>query len=149
MGGVHAGLHLEHERAEGCVDPARVAVDVDGGGRGRRKLDQEGVVQVLRSDLRGDQAPVLAAVGPMQFEVAEQRMATEFNAPVRMERLDYSVARRTRTEDVVELNSVRGVEVLTRSDGELLALFPDKWRVQSVQRAQPDLMLETLVAGHG
>ena len=32
--------------------------------RGIEQLEQEGVVQVLRSDLRGDQAPVLAAVGP-------------------------------------------------------------------------------------
>ena len=71
--------------------------------RGIEQLDQEGVVQVLRSDVRGDQAPVLAAVGPMQFEVVEQRMTAEFNAPVRLERLDYSVARRTRPEDVVEL----------------------------------------------
>ena len=32
--------------------------------RGIEQLDHEGVVQVLRSDRRGDQAPVLAAVGP-------------------------------------------------------------------------------------
>ncbi len=117
--------------------------------RGIEQLDQEGVVQVLRSDLRGDQAPVLAAVGPMQFEVAEQRMASEFNAPVRLERLDYSLARRTRPEDVQALNAARGVEVLARSDGALLALFPDKWRIQSVLRERPDLMLEPLVAGSG
>lgn len=115
--------------------------------RGIEQLDQEGVVQVLRSEVRGDQAPVLAAVGPMQFEVAEARMSSEFNAPVRLERLDYSVARRTRAEDVAELNGLRGVEVLQRSDGALLALFPDKWRAQSVERNQPELMLEPLVAG--
>ncbi len=69
--------------------------------RGIEQLDQEGVVQVLRSDLRGDQAPVLAAVGPMQFEVAAQRLETEFKAPVRLEQLSYTVARRTRPEDVV------------------------------------------------
>jgi peptide chain release factor 3 len=115
--------------------------------RGIEQLDQEGVVQVLRSDLRGDQAPVLAAVGPMQFEVAEARLTSEFNAPVRLERLDYSVARRTRPEDVSELNGVRGVEVLQRSDGALLALFADKWRVRSVERDMPQLVLEPLVAG--
>ncbi len=115
--------------------------------KGIEQLDQEGVVQVLRSEVRGDQAPVLAAVGPMQFEVGEARMIAEFNAPIRLERLDYSVARRTRPEDVVELNSLRGVEVLARSDGELLALFPDRWRTEAVQRMQPDLMLEPLVAG--
>src|SRR6185369_9432647 len=42
--------------------------------RGIEQLEQEGVVQALRSDRRGDQAPVLAAVGPMQFEVAVHRM---------------------------------------------------------------------------
>jgi peptide chain release factor 3 len=115
--------------------------------RGIEQLDQEGVVQVLRSDLRGEQAPVLAAVGPMQFEVAQARMAAEFNAPVKLERLDYSVARRTRPEDVTELNALRGVEVLQRTDGELLALFPDKWRAGAVERNQPELMLEPLVAG--
>ena len=117
--------------------------------RGIEQLDQEGVVQVLRSDLRGDQAPVLAAVGPMQFEVAEARMAAEFNAPIRTERLSYSLARRTSAEDAAEVNSLRGVEVLRRSDGELLALFPDKWRAQSVARNHPELTLEPLIAGDG
>ncbi|HEU4675392.1 MAG TPA: peptide chain release factor 3 [Motilibacteraceae bacterium] len=115
--------------------------------RGIEQLDQEGVVQVLRSELRGDQAPVLAAVGPMQFEVAVHRMETEFNAPVRLERLEYTIARRTRAEDVAILAAQRGVEVLQRSDGALLALFPDRWKLAAVQRANPDLVLDTLVAG--
>jgi peptide chain release factor 3 len=115
--------------------------------RGIEQLDQEGVVQVLRSEMRGDQAPVLAAVGPMQFEVVQHRMETEFNAPVALEPLGYTMARRTRAEDVDELNAVQGVEVMRRSDGALLALFPDKWRVQSVQRMHPGLVLEPLVAG--
>jgi peptide chain release factor 3 len=55
--------------------------------RGIEQLDSEGVVQVLRSDRRGDQAPVLAVVGPMQFEVATHRMEHEFGAPVELERL--------------------------------------------------------------
>ena len=115
--------------------------------RGIEQLDQEGVVQVLRSELRGDQAPVLAAVGPMQFEVVAHRMELEFNAPIRLEPLGYTMARRTRAEDLAALNAVSGVEVMTRSDGALLALFPDKWRVQSVQRTHPDVLLEPLVAG--
>ena len=39
--------------------------------KGITQLDEEGVVQVLRDPDLGDQAPVLAAVGPMQFEVAD------------------------------------------------------------------------------
>ena len=67
--------------------------------KGIEQLDQEGVVQVLRSDRRGDQAPVLAAVGPMQFEVASHRMATEFNSPISLEPLPYTVARAIDPDD--------------------------------------------------
>ncbi|RIJ79095.1 peptide chain release factor 3 [Nakamurella silvestris] len=114
--------------------------------RGIEQLDSEGVVQVLRSDIRGAQAPVLAAVGPMQFEVAEHRMRTEFNSPVRLERLSYTFARRTTAEWVATLNSQSGVEVLQRENGELLAVFADKFRLQWIQKQLPDIVLEPLVA---
>ena len=45
--------------------------------KGLEQLDEEGVVQVLRDPDLGDQAPVLAAVGPMQFEVAVHRLEVD------------------------------------------------------------------------
>jgi peptide chain release factor 3 len=114
--------------------------------RGIEQLEQEGVVQVLRSDLRGDQAPVLAAVGPMQFEVATHRMENEFNAPVGMDTLEYTMARRTNREWSQVLDRESGVEVLQRGDGELLALFAGSWRLNRVLRDHPDVVLEPLVA---
>ncbi len=115
--------------------------------RGIEQLEQEGTVQVLRSDLRGDQAPVLAAVGPMQFEVAEHRMAGEFSAPVRLDRLEYSMARLTDRDWAKVLDRESGVEVLERSsDGALLALFAGQWRLQRVMRDHPECVLEPLVA---
>jgi peptide chain release factor 3 len=113
--------------------------------RGIEQLDHEGVVQILRSDLRGDQAPVLAAVGPMQFEVAEHRMAHEFNSPISLDRLGYTLARRTDAEGRDRLRGQRAVEVLARSDGVLLAVFSDRWRLQSVQRDLVDILLAPLV----
>jgi peptide chain release factor 3 len=117
--------------------------------RGIIQLEQEGVIQVLRSDLRGDQAPVLAAVGPMQFEVAGHRMANEWKTPLTLERLNYSVVRRTRAQDADFLNSQSNVEVLIRTDGALLALFSDTWRMEMHQRNHPDLMLNPLVDAGG
>jgi peptide chain release factor 3 len=115
--------------------------------RGIEQLEQEGTVQVLRSELRGDQAPVLAAVGPMQFEVAEHRMAGEFSAPVRLDRLEYTMARLTDRHWAQVLDRESGVEVLERSsDGALLALFAGNWRLQRVLRDHPDVMLAPLVA---
>jgi peptide chain release factor 3 len=115
--------------------------------RGIEQLDQEGVVQVLRSDLRGDQSPVLAAVGPMQFEVVEDRMTNEFNSPIRFSRLDYEVARKTDAAGAAALAGIRGVEVLERSDGTRLALFVNQWRAMVTARDNPDVMLESLPAG--
>ena len=115
--------------------------------RGIDQLDSEGVVQVLRSDLRGQQSPVLAAVGPMQFEVAVARMESEFGAPIRLETLGYTQARRTDAASAEELDAVRGIEVMARNDGTLLVLAPDKWRISVVERDHPDLTLEPLLAG--
>ena len=88
----------------------------------------------------------MAAVGPMQFEVVAARMKAEFNVEAKMEPLGYALARRTDAASEVELNRQRGVEVFTRSDGVLLALVSDKWRLQYIQKENPGLTLEPLVA---
>ena len=110
------------------------------------QLDSEGVVQVLRNDTRGEMSPVLAAVGPMQFEVVTARMKAEFNVDTIIEPLGYTIARRTDAESAPELDRQRGVEVFTRTDGAILALFSDKWRLQYIEKEHPDLTLDPLVA---
>jgi peptide chain release factor 3 len=86
----------------------------------------------------------------MQFEVATHRLEHEFGARVTLESLPYSLARRTDLASMAELNRVSGVEVMTRDqDGELLALFPNKWRLESVRASASELRLEPLVAAEG
>lgn len=115
--------------------------------KGMEQLEEEGVIQVLRSALRGQHSPVLAAVGMMQFEVVEQRLATEFNCPVRLDHLPYSVAREVPPEHVEVVNRSPQVEVMTRGDGVHLGLFPDRWRADSVVRMNPGVELLELPAG--
>ena len=116
--------------------------------RGIEQLDTEGVVQVLSSDLRGDQAPVLAAVGPLQFDVVLHRLEHEFGSRAELDHLDYHLARRTDADGTRALAGQRSVEVLTRRhDGALLALFSDKWRLGQIKREHPDILLEPLIAG--
>ncbi|AKK02714.1 peptide chain release factor 3 [Corynebacterium epidermidicanis] len=115
----------------------------------RKALDQlaaEGVVQILRNDLRGDAAPVMAAVGPMQFEVMQARMENEYNVETVTEPIPYSVARRTDAASAAELGRQRGVEIFTRTDGELIALFGDKWKLAFIEKEHPELTMEPLVA---
>ncbi|MEI8083276.1 MAG: peptide chain release factor 3, partial [Actinomycetes bacterium] len=113
--------------------------------KGIAALDHEGVVQVLMSDLRGEQTPVLAAVGPLQFEVAAHRMESDFNAEIVLDSLPYRLARRVKPSHAAEVAAYPQVEVFERSDGVLLALFADKWRLQRVERDLPDAGLEPLV----
>ena len=110
------------------------------------QLDSEGVVQILRNDARGDAAPVMAAVGPMQFEVMQARMENEFNVESVTEPVPYSVARRTTAETAPELAKQRGVEIFTRTDGELIALFGDKWKLAFIEKEHPEFELFPLVA---
>src|SRR5690606_38607499 len=63
--------------------------------KGIAQLDEEGVVQVLRDPDLGDQEPMLAAVGQMQFEVVSARLADEFGSPAELSPTRYSIARRT------------------------------------------------------
>ena len=115
--------------------------------RGIEQLDGEGAVQVLRSDVRGDQAPVLAAVGPLQFEVVAHRMEHEFNSPIELSRLEYTTARLTDAASTETLAGRRGIEVLTRTlDGSLVAVFTDKWRLRALEREHPELTLTPLLA---
>ncbi|HXV91676.1 MAG TPA: peptide chain release factor 3 [Pseudonocardia sp.] len=116
--------------------------------RGVEQLDGEGVIQVLRSDLRGDQAPVLAAVGPLQFQVVTARLEAEYRASVTLEPLPYSVARRTDAAGAEILDRQHEVEVLTRrSDDALLAVFTSAWRLEMIRRRFPDVVLDPLPAG--
>jgi len=110
------------------------------------QLEQEGVVQVLISESRGDANPIFAAVGPLQFEVAEFRMEHEFSAPIRLDRLGFSLARMVKPEDVAEVRASIGIEVVRRPDGAWLALLRDIWHVRGFQRSHPNVELITLDA---
>ena len=115
--------------------------------RGVEQLDAEGVVQVLRSERRGEQAPVLAAVGPMQFEVATHRLLAEFDVATTLDRLSYELVRRTDRAGQERLRTVQSVEVMTRvRDGALLALFPNSWRLAAIADEHSGVTLEPLLA---
>ena len=112
---------------------------------GLQQLDEEGVIQILRQDDLGDQAPLLAAVGVLQFDVAEWRMENEFRSPVRLEPTSWAQARRTDEESAVELAGMRDVAIYRRSSGTPMALFRDQWQLQRIERDNPELTLDLIV----
>jgi peptide chain release factor 3 len=109
------------------------------------QLDEEGVIQVLRHPLRGDQQPVFAAVGPMQYEVAVHRLETEYGAKVELSPTPFTVARRTDAAGAAVLAGARDVDVLERQDGTLLALFRNIHRLEATVRDHPEVLLDPIV----
>ncbi|MYH79054.1 MAG: peptide chain release factor 3 [Acidimicrobiaceae bacterium] len=113
---------------------------------GVRQLDSEGVVQMLRRPEGGESAPILAAVGPLQFDVAEHRLRHEFGAPVELAPAPWTTARRTDQASAAVLGAMSGVTVAERAEGgELLALFESPYWLARLQADHPELTLERLI----
>jgi peptide chain release factor 3 len=115
--------------------------------KGLSQLDEEGVVQVLRDPHFGDTAAVLAAVGPLQFEVFANRLEFEFNAPTEILSAPYQAIRFTDAPSAERLRTIGGIRILERGDGRLVALFENQYRMQRLLNDEPELTLDPIVAG--
>ncbi|MBO4990592.1 MAG: peptide chain release factor 3, partial [Firmicutes bacterium] len=71
--------------------------------KGVSQLAQEGAIQVYHNEYN---EIVIGAVGQLQFEVFEYRLKNEYNAEIRMNHLDFQLARWVKTDD---LDSVKRV----------------------------------------
>ncbi|MGI8773843.1 MAG: peptide chain release factor 3 [Actinomycetota bacterium] len=109
------------------------------------QLEEEGVVQVLRHPDRGDREPLLAAVGPMQFEVTQHRLENEFKIPVKLTATEYKLARMTDREGEAALGGSWEADVFHRADGQRFALFKSTYQLERLERERPEIMLERIV----
>ncbi len=113
--------------------------------RGLEQLAEEGVVHLLRRDPGADPAPVLAAVGPLQFEVVVARLEHEFGVTVGLDPTNWTLARRTDTEGAEILRQSRHADVLYRSDGTFMALFTSDFMLNRFEGLHPDVLLERML----
>ncbi|KOO35600.1 peptide chain release factor 3 [Chrysochromulina tobinii] len=107
--------------------------------KGLDQLIAEGAVQLLRE--RGEEAgggvPILAAVGPLQLEVVQSRMQTEYDVDVKFEPISYTSARWAlagwdAVDEAVEANKLLNIRKLSDVYGRPVLLFPSEWRLNSV-----------------
>lgn len=68
--------------------------------KGVEQLAQEGAIQIYKNKYNDI---ILGAVGALQFEVFEYRLKNEYNSDIRMESLNFSVARWVNTENIEPL----------------------------------------------
>ena len=108
--------------------------------KGVAQLAQEGAIQVYHNEYHDI---ILGAVGELQFEVFEYRLKNEYNSEVRMEELDYSVARWAFSEKEIDLKnyvSSRSTLVYDRFERPLF-LFANNYTMHTFLEKNPEISL--------
>ena len=108
--------------------------------KGVDQLAQEGAVQVYRTEYN---EVILGAVGQLQFEVFEYRLKNEYNSEVRMDSLDFSVARWLITDDIAAVKKTldsRTTLVFDHKERPLI-LFSNQFTLDYYMQKHPDVKL--------
>jgi peptide chain release factor 3 len=117
---------------------------------GLAQLDEEGVVQVLRRPDYGDQEPLFGAVGPLQFEVAQHRMAGEFGCQISLTPAPYRLARQVAPEHADALRGQRGTVVTFDRLDRCIVLFASEHALTWAQQDLPGVAFTELgIAARG
>jgi len=110
--------------------------------KGLEQLTQEGLVQLFRAPGAGSAAPILGAVGPLQFEVLKYRMDSEYNVELRLEPLPYTVCRwPVAGFDPRDFEYSVSSKIVEDRHGHPVLLFDKPWSLDWVEKKHPDLVL--------
>jgi peptide chain release factor 3 len=115
---------------------------------GLDQLLQERVVQALYIPDSSQRVPLLAAVGPLQFEVVQYRMQSEYGADSRLESAPWKVMRWI-SPDVTAAqieNAVlpTGARLAKDAFGQNVILFAEPWSCQYFSEKNPTITLSEL-----
>ena len=114
---------------------------------GLEQLLQEGVVQSFLLKDSTQRVPLLGAVGPLQFEVVQYRMQTEYGAESRLEHGPWKVLRWATTEDGTEIDSASlptGARIAFDAGGKPAILFQEQWSCDFFAQRNPKVRLSAL-----
>jgi peptide chain release factor 3 len=108
--------------------------------KGVEQLAQEGAIQVYRNEYN---EIILGAVGVLQFEVFDYRLVNEYNTDIRMESLDFSVARWVKTDNPGELKRYENSRCMLVFDHyeRPVLLFTNPYALRSFQDRYEDVVL--------
>ena len=114
--------------------------------KGVNELREEGAVQILYDTDATRREPILAAVGQLQLEVVQYRLASEYGVETRLEPLGFSVARWVvggwpALQAVGRLFNCR---TLKDSWDRPVLVFRNSWNLQQLQEDVPGLQLNAV-----
>ncbi|MDB6016021.1 MAG: peptide chain release factor 3 [Pedosphaera sp.] len=116
--------------------------------QGLDQLLQEGVIQILHLKDSVTKVPLLAAVGPLQFEVVQYRLESEYGAASRLEAAPWTVVRwlpaSMTEEDLEPLQLPTGARIAFDSDNNPVLLFTNEWSMNYFAQTNSKIELAAL-----
>ncbi len=116
---------------------------------GLEQLLKEGLAQSFLQPDSHQYLPLLGAVGPLQFEVLQYRLESEYGAECRVEMAPWKVIRWVRPPEELARQSPRlkpnvpGDSCLAvDTSGCQVVLLPDAWAVKSLETRNKDWQIE-------
>jgi peptide chain release factor 3 len=110
---------------------------------GLSQLLQEGVVQQFSLSNSASPSPVLAAVGPLQFEVVQYRLEAEYGAPTKLEHKSWKFVRWVVPEydrrKLAETLLPTGCALGEDADGQPVIFFTDEWAMNWFAEKKPEI----------
>jgi len=116
--------------------------------KGLEQLLHEGVVQSFQLKNGSLETPLLAAVGPLQFEVVQYRLESEYGAPAQLKPAAWRLVRWLQPPmDMQKLDQALmtdGTRLAYDKEERPVVLFASDWHLSYLSRNHPDLTLLTL-----
>ena len=116
--------------------------------QGLEQLLQEGVIQVLHLRNAATRVPLLAAVGPLQFEVVQFRLESEYGAASRLEPAPWTVVRwlpaDMKEDELDTLSLPTGSRLAYDAGKNPVALFTNEWSANYFTTTNPLVPLSAL-----
>ncbi len=113
---------------------------------GLDQLLQEGVVQAFQLEDSAQRVPLLGAVGPLQFEVVQYRLQSEYGAESRLETAPWTVIRWLSADNDparVEPLLPTGSRMARDAAGQPVLLFSDAWTCDFFTGRQQEIGLSS------
>lgn len=105
--------------------------------RGMDQLAEEGAIQALSDPEGGGREQILAAVGPLQFEVVQARLESEYGVKTHLEPLPHTIARRVEGEPPSALRMPPGSLRAVDRSGGVVALFRSGFDLDAFRSRNP------------
>ncbi|MBM2841793.1 MAG: pfrC [Bacteroidetes bacterium] len=115
---------------------------------GVNQLLQEGVVQGFQLKNSGQKIPILAAVGPLQFEVVQYRLENEYGATSRLEQTEWKLLRwvdpAVDQKMLANISLPMGSALVESTEHQFAILFTGEWAVSYFAEKNPEIALSEM-----